>query len=191
MKIFDDVISEQNQITLEKLFLDESFVWVLNSSTIGEDVPLEYHPAPDYPDTPQLVHSFIDADDKANTFRSPVLNYVMAHLEWENLIEKLSLPKYIIRMKANLLLSLQQKNHPPHMDYDRPHVVMIYYVKDSDGPTKFFKKEDGKYILTDEVMPKRGRCLVFDGNTYHASTAPTNYDTRCVINFNLSDYQHE
>lgn len=190
MKIFDDVISEQSQINLEKLFSDPAFPWYFNASTIGDNPQRgsEYHLASGYPDAPQFVHSFVNANDKENTFCSPALEHIMTYLGWDDLVEKLSLPKYIIRIKSNLLLPVQQKDHPPHMDYDMPHKVMIYYVKDSDGPTKFYKRDGDNFIVTGEVMPKRGRFLVFPGNTYHSSTAPTNYDSRCVINFNLCDY---
>lgn len=179
MKVIDDVISENFQINLENLFLDSRFEWYLNFGTI-----LDENYKTGFEDTPQFIHQFI-SDKK---FLSNYLDYVMDNLDWENTLSKLSLPKYIIRMKSNLLLSTKESTNPPHIDFDLPHTVMIYYVNDSDGPTVFFKKEGDKFVKVNEVEPKRGRFLIFNGNHYHASTPPTKNNTRCVINFNLTDH---
>ena len=179
MKVIDDVISENFQINLEKLFLDPRFEWYLNLGTI-----LDANYKTNFEDTPQFIHQFI-SDKK---FISPYLDYVMQNLDWENTIKNLFLPKYIIRMKSNLLLATKETVNPPHIDFDLPHTVVIYYVNDSDGPTVFFEKEENKFVKVNEIEPKRGRFLIFDGNYYHASTPPTKNNTRCVINFNLTDH---
>jgi hypothetical protein len=87
----------------------------------------------------------------------------------------------------------------PHVDKPIPHYVCLYYVNDSDGDTIIFKKKaDGELenilqkdidpdkldILT-TVTPKKGRCVIFDGLHYHASTQPTK-NIRTIVNFNFT-----
>jgi len=86
----------------------------------------------------------------------------------------------------------------PHVDGYHHHMVCIYYVNDSDGDTVIFNKQSGNYIFDTQlreldpkelpilqtVTPKKGRCVIFDGKFYHASTQPTT-GVRCVVNFNF------
>lgn len=94
------------------------------------------------------------------------------------------------RVKANMLMRARDphKYHTPHVDYNEPHKVILYYVNDSDGPTYFFKqKYDGtrQELEVDRIVhPKAGRYVIFDGLTYHASSSPVAHDNRCVININ-------
>jgi hypothetical protein len=80
-----------------------------------------------------------------------------------------------------------------HIDVHYPHLVVLYYVNDTDGDTFIFDKTtaDCKYITKDtklnvlkKVSPKKGRVVVFNGNRYHSSSGPTK-DVRCIINFNV------
>jgi hypothetical protein len=83
-----------------------------------------------------------------------------------------------------------------HVDLPIDHLVVLYYVCDSDGDTilvdKKFNKDEGMvddcrytdYKIIKRVTPKKGRCLIFDGAYYHTAEQPKN-NTRCVINFNL------
>lgn len=84
----------------------------------------------------------------------------------------------------------------PHVDRPGMHLVCIYYVNNSDGDTIIFDKMNddsdiNQYLNPNEqkvltkISPKKGRCLIFDGRHYHASTPPSN-DVRTVINFNFS-----
>ena len=84
-----------------------------------------------------------------------------------------------------------------HIDIPFEHLVVLYYVNDSDGDTFIFDKfadyknlqsptinpEDANIIK--RISPKKGRALVFDGSRYHSSSGPTK-DVRCIINFDIS-----
>jgi len=69
-----------------------------------------------------------------------------------------------------------------HVDRRSEHVVCLYYVNDSDGDTVLFNGDTEEVIQ--RVTPKRGRVVLFDGGTYHASGKPT-VNCRAVINLNL------
>jgi len=84
----------------------------------------------------------------------------------------------------------------PHVDLTEPHLVVLYYVFDSDGDTIFFNKKHEKnnirpsfedYKIIKNITPKQGTCVVFDGLNYHSNILPK-LSKRCVINFNLVRY---
>lgn len=88
-----------------------------------------------------------------------------------------------------------------HVDFQQDHYTMIYYVNDTDGDTVFSRYNDKDFPseLTEKekfsivnkdlwvekrVTPKKGRCVIFDGRIYHASSTPT-IDDRFVLNYNF------
>jgi hypothetical protein len=68
----------------------------------------------------------------------------------------------------------------PHIDYQFPHLVLLYYVNNTDGDTIFLKDNQ----IVEKIAPKRGRCVLFDGSIVHASTTPT-LSPRVIINTNI------
>ena len=88
-----------------------------------------------------------------------------------------------------------------HVDFHEPHYTMLYYVNDTDGDTIFstIHESQVKHIenhldkfnfvnqtteIFQKVSPKKGRCVLFDGLIYHASSTPTENE-RFVINYNF------
>jgi hypothetical protein len=85
-----------------------------------------------------------------------------------------------------------------HINRQVPHLVMLYYVNDSDGDTILYDKVLGdippkfnlypddyfKFNIVHRINPKRGRLLFFDGRVYHASSSPTK-SVRCIITLDL------
>ena len=81
----------------------------------------------------------------------------------------------------------------PHLDRYEPHLVILYYVNDSDGETVIYnyKSKDENDIPYFEdvkelkrITPKQGRIVVFDGRYWHTAEQPTN-NIRCIININI------
>jgi hypothetical protein len=82
----------------------------------------------------------------------------------------------------------------PHIDdLDRDHMVLIYYVFDSDGDTVLFNKtqnnkETGYEISEKDIFyrmkPRQGSVLAFNGKIYHANILPKE-SQRCIINYNF------
>lgn len=173
MRIYDDLVIESNRDKLEETLLDPKFPWYFVKRSSGAAPEID-----GFEDSPQLIHKFID-DDKIS---SNYIHEVMGLLNWENILKVTGAPERIIRMKTNLLLRTQSTPNTPHIDYPDPHLVLLYYVNDSSGPTTFYNK---KFKVKKEVLPKKGRILIFDGSIYHSSTPPTTNDYRCVINFDL------
>ena len=89
------------------------------------------------------------------------------------------------------------KKNTIHVNRDVPHLVILYYVNDSDGDTILYDKtindipfsvqypdEYCDLNITHRVTPKKGRVLVFDGIYYHAPSSPTK-SMRCIITLDL------
>jgi hypothetical protein len=85
-----------------------------------------------------------------------------------------------------------------HINRNEPHLVMIYYVIDSDGDTILYDKKMGdipndkqyypekyyKFNIENRIEAKRGRILFFDGKVYHSSSTPIKTN-RCIITLDL------
>ena len=68
-----------------------------------------------------------------------------------------------------------------HIDRPENHMVMLYYVNDSDGDTIFYDDNENEIK---RVTPKKGRIAFFDGSIKHSGSSPSN-STRIVINYNF------
>ena len=77
----------------------------------------------------------------------------------------------------------------PHIDLDEGHrhIVVLYYVKDSDGDTVIYNErtESDTYTVKQKVTPKQGRVVIFDGGQYHTAEQAIN-SVRCIVNYNLA-----
>tara|TARA_B100000287_G_C20335069_1_gene663369 strand:- start:117 stop:665 length:549 start_codon:yes stop_codon:yes gene_type:complete len=93
---------------------------------------------------------------------------------------------YRIRAVMNIRGQISDKGYPPHIDLHFPHLTMLYYVNDADGPTRLYdgKQHESPGKVVAEVEPKKGRVLFMDGNILHAGTSTTS-SRRMIINFNF------
>jgi hypothetical protein len=91
---------------------------------------------------------------------------------------------FIDIIAARLFITVPHKttldHYAPHTDRPEEHLGLIYYVNDSDGDTIFFAGDKE----LQRVSPKKGRIVIFDGNTLHAGGFPTD-NPRCIVNYNL------
>lgn len=93
-------------------------------------------------------------------------------------------------------VSINEKTHDIiHVDMKVPHLVFLYYVKDSDGDTIIFNRRysygsqqflvnNQKIDVLQTISPQKGRVVIFDGLMYHAAGIPRK-NKRCAINFNV------
>jgi len=187
--ILDDVISKEYQDYLEHLLLDSSDLpWFLirnlnEIKTNQDNISL-----------PGLsIQSISDGKEHG------MLALVFKSLSY-NLAEKLNISiDQVINARTFLQLpggNLSEKiAREYHVDYPRPHKVLLYYVNDSDGDTVILKQRypfshnkisgltQGEILQ--QISPKKGRVVMFDGSHFHSSTVPSNR-LRCVINIDVS-----
>jgi hypothetical protein len=188
--IIDDVIPTQYQDAIENFMLSEgSIPWYLQNDITyagnsGTSVGVERK-------YPAFAHLFKNEDGFQTQKFDFILPLVFAACEKINFKINsvlrarsfLQLPTYMPSIKNN-----------PHVDMAYDHLVCLYYVNDSQGPTSIYKEKLTEisvenvgttvFELLQEVEPKKGRCVFFNGMHYHASSSPIN-DKRCILNFDI------
>lgn len=192
MKIIDNFIPPQSQDNLEKKVLDFLFPWhFASSSDLGSGNHSEWLASrrelfqdQNIIDPPQFFHSMLIGQQPTSTFAlfTPLLN----NLKYKNM--------RVLRMKMNLtypvLGSTELSYGVPHVDlpYESDYMTLVYYVTDADGDTILFNERNGyagKLSVQSRVQPKKGRIVIFDGNTLHAACPPVSNKTRVVVNINI------
>ena len=190
IKIFDDIIDKPLQEEIKSTLLRSSgnFPWFFLddvTSSVSSDTQLR----------PAFFHLFCDNFQDNSYFYSmtkPIIDNVVDKL-------KLKLPS-IYQSRTIVQLPLSLKNYTvdnAHIDYSKPHLVILYYVMDSDGDTIVYDKKwkEGTMDATTEmtknmlikkrITPKQGRVVVFDGHYWHTAEQPK-YNNRCIINNNVT-----
>ena len=184
MKVFDNIISKKDQKFIKNNLLDNgNFPWSYVS----------------------------DVSKKGNTHqRRPGFKHIFKNY---NLIEpilvntRIKLKRNIFEHENNILEARSFLQLPldknfigkgvdtPHLDRTEPHLVVLYYVNDSEGDTIIYdyKSKDENDIPYFEdvkelkrIKPKQGRVVVFDGLYWHTAEQPRD-DIRCIININLNE----
>jgi hypothetical protein len=188
-KIIDNVISKEYQDYLEQLLLDSNDLpWFLirNLNEIKSNQTNTH--------TSGLsIQSISDGKDHG------MLALILRSLAY-SLAEKLDISINEI-FNARTFLQLPGGNisetiaREYHVDYAKPHKVLLYYVNDSDGDTIVLKQKypfshnrisgltQGEVLQ--QISPKKGRVVMFDGSHFHSSTVPSK-QLRCVINIDVT-----
>ena len=130
-----------------------------------------------------FVHDIHKREESKTIVVSDQGKVIVDHI-FKNIKNRFNKKLSILRSKANLQTQFTDNNNSyhntPHKDFDLEHTVALYYVNDSDGDTIFFAGDKE----LQRVTPKKGRIVLFDGNTLHAGGFPTD-NPRCIVNYNL------
>jgi hypothetical protein len=192
MYIFDDVVDKETQDKIEKSIFSKETKWIFARTVFYDGTN------PEVNDTQRnSLMSFTNlmmdpvnqplSDPNIELYKKPIQTVVGLN--------------EILQIRAQLQLPvLTEKNKlygVPHVDgyRDKPYMVGVYYVNDSDGPTYIFKQTtnnttplnviNGKLDVETTVEPKKGRLLIFNGNIYHAVGKPKR-DVRAVLNYHFT-----
>ena len=189
--IFDEVISNKEQKTLNDYVKSDSIEWVSMENITGE-----YGGKNETHKFPAKVHPKSECKNEE-------INRIIDSIELI-VAKKLNL-EFIknYRWKINWTSPIGDYNPMDllHCDGLRDHIAMVYYINDSNGNTCVYNNINGNnaethkenfnnvdynsYSLLTSVSPKMGRCLVFDGKLLHHGNYPFNGD-RFIINFNFA-----
>jgi hypothetical protein len=188
--VIDNAISSNYQEAIFNRVLDDrNFPWYyipnITKRSQGEDVKQQ--------DSFGFAHSFLDRNGGHS-----ILNDFLLPLAYEA-CDKISYTPngfYYGRIFMTVAMENSPKHNMYHVDMVDPHLVCLYYVNDSTGPTVITdstvhnisqndinNKKDVNIIRT--IEPKKGRAVLFDGKYYHASSNPDE-GRRCIINFNIA-----
>jgi hypothetical protein len=173
---------------LENIVKSPDFQWIYCPSTNNQSAPEIMKADAHSYESEQLVHTLYAENAK----RSPFFDIVVTFFYF--LEEKTGIVvDGIERIKFNMLLkrgNADDAYNTPHIDVPQPNYKsLLYYVIDSDGDTFVFNETfNHKKGLTvrKRVSPSKGKAIVFDSNTWHASSNPRTHSNRIVLNFCFS-----
>lgn len=194
MQVIENFLPKMYHDVIKQVITGNNFPWTYSQTTYGAsdvgDVIIDDNTT----DTSQFVHVYYDStyNIKSEYFEMirPFLFFI------EDRCNK-TLPN-ILRAKSNLLTRqpLFPKNNynAAHIDAysedgSREFLSLLYYVNDADGDTIFFDqkfKESTPLTIAHRQTPKANTAVLFDSNTFHASTPPIESENRFVINLILS-----
>jgi hypothetical protein len=196
LKIIDNAISERYQELIEAQLLGGGFPWLLQQDiTYNIFDPAVKHMVQDK--HPGFGRTFFNSSDGG--IIEPSYFYLLLPLLYNSCHKGEVEVNNIINVRTFLQLPLHKEickeHNNPHTDLKFPHMVCLYYANDSDGPTYIFDQtlddisfedhsSERKFTVKQKIEPKRGRAVLFDGRTYHASSSSSK-DVRCIVNFNF------
>jgi len=192
MKIIDDIISIQMQDELEANILNSRFPWGrMASSNLAEQANSNYAEEKKIEfldnniiDPPQFHHNILINQEPGPFFGW--FTSIIDAIKYNNI--------RILRMKMNFNVPyIGASEHSfgvPHVDLanEDNYTTCIYYVTDADGDTILFNEKNGysgKLSIKKRIAPKKGRIVLFDGNTLHAACPPMSNRPRIVLNINI------
>ena len=192
-KVFDGLLTKQFENEIEQYLTDFDVKWHLNPSTVTDFDPRGIDPfiVEDFP-----TFTIVSYTQMLGPM-APIHRFTMKILD-EFQVKSGYKVKELLRVRTNLVTKLKTKEGAymrPHWDTytpegrDRDFHVLIYYVNDSDGPTRLFTNG----ITYDELQtiePKKGRFILFK-NCRHAGSYPQDANMRLVINFNIKIHKTE
>jgi hypothetical protein len=171
---------------------------LLTNAVISDEMPWFYSPNSAYGD---LIED--NSLDQGNLYHlafststlpsplAPICNYIIQGC----LKDKF---KHFQVFRARLALQMWKGDnsitHGAHIDCEVPHMVGLLYLNDSDGDTIIYEQEYDwgsqvtapPKVLTEKlrVSPKANKLVIFEGNHFHASSAPIIHANRYILNFN-------
>ena len=169
IRVIDDVVSDIYQKHIENMM--SSLEWYFEPS-----ITFDHEIDPNSGFSNVIVDKFDNIRKGQTDFLLPLLYEGISKYKSGAVLQDL------YKLRAVMWIRNQNKGaHLPHQDLAIHHHTMVYYVNDTDAPTRLYK--DNRVFK--EVQPKKGRALIFPGNTQHASASPTETSRRMVLNFNF------
>ena len=188
MKVIDNITTPANAAHLKHLLLDEPWYYLKSTA----------YNAADYKGNIPYETSWVSMIYNNQETMSPLMHLTHSILVKVLHQENLTISK-LVRIRAGFTTRTPEPfTHAPHVDWDDGHMTGLYYLNDSDGDTIFYKdkrdpileessfdwSQNREFIVDQTVTPKADRFVLFNGDTFHSSTSPTENDYRLVINYN-------
>ena len=181
--VIDDFVSleYQEKIKQELMGVNNDFPWFyIEDVTAAGDFDSQHRAG--------FGHQYVELDDDDISEIKSLYHHLFTPM-LSKACQYLKIPEAEI-IQGRSFLQLPLKNidtsivDSPHIDLDPgdEHIVVLYYVNDSDGDTKFFNKD---FELIKRVSPKKGKVVIFHSNTLHTSSNPIESPYRMVVNFNV------
>ena len=188
--VIDDFVTleYQEKIKQELLGVNNNFPWFHTEDvTDAGELTSQHRPA--------LAHQYVNLNDDDVSEIESIFHHLFTPL-LSNACQYLKMPETkVLQGRSFLQFPLANVDtsvaDTPHIDLDEgdEHIVVLYYVIDSDGDTIIYNErtESPSYTEKQRVSPKQGRVVIFEGGQYHTAAQPTK-GTRCIVNYNLDYY---
>ena len=188
--VIDDFVTleYQEKIKQELLGVNNNFPWFHTEDvTDAGELTSQHRPA--------LAHQYVNLNDDDVSEVQSVFHHLFTPL-LSKACQHLKMPQTeVIQGRSFLQFPLRNIDtsvvDTPHIDLDEgeEHIVVLYYVIDSDGDTVIYNErtKSNTYTEKQRVTPKQGRVVIFEGGQYHTAEQPTK-GTRCIVNYNLDYY---
>jgi len=171
-KIIDNALPQTYADEIEELLYSNRFAWYYTDNLTTKDIRRS-----------GFYHEYY----RLGTIHSNHYNFI-------KIIPHIVTNKADIKQKFDIMIARSFLHTPNaanldfvpdgiHIDTPDPHIVCLYYVNTSDGPTRIYgtSKTDLEVM---SIEPVKNRAVLFNGQIYHSSTSPKK-DQRAIINFNL------
>jgi hypothetical protein len=186
--VIDNVVPAEMADRIEHVLLNDADWHYISDVTFGEGAESR--------STPAMAHVFKNTawpnhNDPFLSLVMPIVEAACKQVGYE--ILGLQKARSFLQVPLNEKF-INAKVDALHVDQPYPHLVVLYYVMDADGDTILvdhkrvgktrFDLEAADFAELTRVTPKKGRCVVFDGDNYHTAEQPRN-GLRCIVNFNV------
>lgn len=186
--IIDDVIDKAYQGVVVENFVQHAPWYFVSDITFSRGST--------HRKTPALSHLFIDLERGFTNYDyydmiAPIAYEACKHINFK--IHQITKARSFLQMPLSESFTSTDVD-ALHVDLPYQHLVVLYYVYDSDGDTIIVdhKREDAVDFNLDvndfpeliRVTPKAGRCVIFDGDYYHTAEQPK-HNLRAIINFDI------
>lgn len=197
IRVIDGILGSNMQDAIEGLLFEKIFPW-----GFVDDLTSAVDESKKRSKTAGFRHEFFNSESKINSpwffLVFPILANALDQIKIKNDPAKL-LQARTFKQKPTKIRNEYDVLHVDDL-LTRPLVSILYYVNDSDGDTFFFDQTTAdhpdpakviamthdqhqkEFSIAKRVSPKKGKCVIFDGSRYHASSSPQN-NQRCIINF--------
>jgi hypothetical protein len=188
IRIIDNIIPASLQNEIKAILFDGNFPWYHNSDITSSKTPEDER-------TPGLSHFFVKEYQAISPYYGilssiPHIAGDKVSFAYSNLFQCRAFLQYPLNRSI-----LKSTVDNLHIDHIMDHLVVLYYVCDSDGSTIIVDKKKQNniyehnlkytdYTVLEAIKPKQGRAVIFDGSYYHTAEQPQ-YSVRSVVNFNL------
>lgn len=196
--ILDDLIEEELQNQIEDTMFDCSWsfkmdnTYAYNPKSMGMKYRKFLCPFT-YDISPSIITN-LQSNKKAFSIFSNVIKKTCNQVDFN--LKKIH--RCIAGIQGVQVIREKSKICNIHVNQNQDHLVMLYYVNDSDGDTILYDKtlddilyDEKKYFdkqyefnIVNRITPKKGRVLLFDGKTYHSASSPSK-GIRCIITLDL------
>ena len=188
-KVVDNFIPKFYQEELKNMVFNHEFPWFyIKDVTFGA---YSKHTNTN----PALTHAFKEDEVESKYFKLVENIGLEGIKQSQSTYSKILLARSFLQFPLAIAFKKQDVDYL-HVDIYQPHLVVLYYVNDSDGDTILtdhayndiegpqFNLEAKNFNVIASVAPKQGRALLFDGRYYHTGTQ-SNDSVRCIINMDI------